>query len=144
MRNHYREGNYRKHKRLGVRLFALGYFTLLLTFFSPSPTLNTPKLKPIPAQAEELDYRAIARDMARQEYGWKDEQFSCLNKLWGKESAWNPEADNPISTAFGIAQMLGEESKNPVIQIRNGLRYIEHRYKRPCVAWSFWLENRWY
>lgn len=144
MRNQNREGNYRNHKRLRVRLFALGYFTLLLTFFSPSPDLKTPPLKPTPAVAEELDYRDIARDMAWRDYGWGKEQFKCLNILWGKESAWNPEADNPISTAFGIAQMLGEKSTNPVTQIRNGLRYIEHRYERPCAAWSFWLANRWY
>jgi hypothetical protein len=54
--------------------------------------------------------------------------------LWGKESAWNPKADNPNSTAFGIAQMLGEDSTNPYVQISNGLRYIEHRYSNPCAA----------
>lgn len=76
--------------------------------------------------------------------GHTQKQWACLARLWGKESAWNRLADNPTSSAFGIAQMLGETSKNPVVQINNGLRYIEHRYKTPCNAWRFWRENFWY
>lgn len=77
-------------------------------------------------------------------YNWEDSQFACLGKLWGKESAWNHLADNPESTAFGIAQMLGEDSTEPHIQINNGLRYIQHRYQNPCAAWQFWQRNNWY
>lgn len=144
MRTVSREGISKSHKKWKVRGFALAYFTLLLTFTSPSTMLKTPQIKSQPALADELDYREIARNIAKRDYDWGAEQFKCLNRLWGKESAWNPQADNPTSTAFGIAQMLGEESQDGVTQIRNGLRYIQHRYERPCIAWSFWLENRWY
>jgi len=77
-------------------------------------------------------------------YNWSDDQFACLSKLWGKESAWNHLADNPHSTAFGIAQMLGEDSLLVSVQIDRGLRYVEHRYGKPCLAWQFWQRNKWY
>jgi uncharacterized protein YigE (DUF2233 family) len=76
--------------------------------------------------------------------GHSKKQWSCLAQLWGKESAWNHLADNPTSSAFGIAQMLNETSKSPIVQINKGLRYIEHRYKTPCNAWNFWRKNYWY
>ena len=72
------------------------------------------------------------------------DQFACLSKLWGKESAWNHLADNPHSTAFGIAQMLGEDSLLVSVQIDRGLRYLEHRYGSPCLGWEFWQRNKWY
>lgn len=71
-------------------------------------------------------------------------EFVCLIKLWNKESHWNYKADNPTSSAYGIAQMLNEDSKHPAEQILNGLRYIEHRYDKPCNAWQFWLRKNWY
>lgn len=77
-------------------------------------------------------------------YDWLPNDLVCLIKLWDKESHWNHLADNPTSSAYGIAQMLGEESKDPKRQIRNGLRYIEHRYENPCNAWDFWLQNNYY
>lgn len=78
-------------------------------------------------------------------YGWRTErQYLCLQELWTKESHWNNKADNPKSTAFGIAQMLNETATNPVTQIDNGLRYIEHRYGLPCTAWKHWQRHYWY
>lgn len=135
---------YRRSNRWGVRLVALAYFTALMTFTSPPTSVKAPSLRPLPAQAEESDLKDFAADLSLEEYGWGDKQMKCLRELWGKESAWNPQADNPNSTAFGIAQMLGETSTNPLVQIRNGLRYIQHRYESPCNAWAFWLVNRWY
>ena len=38
--------------------------------------------------------------------GGDGSQFSCLENLWGKESGWNPNAQNPSSTAYGIPQFL--------------------------------------
>jgi hypothetical protein len=92
---------------------------------------------------DENDFKAYAA-LKMEEYSWDKEELSCLKRLWGKESAWNHLADNPNSTAFGIAQMLGEKSDDPFIQIRNGLRYIEHRYDKPCNAWRYWQRHNWY
>lgn len=78
------------------------------------------------------------------DYGWKKSHYQCLENLWTKESHWNPKANNPQSTAFGIAQMLNETAKDAVTQINNGLRYISYRYDNPCSAWSYWQRHYWY
>ena len=71
-------------------------------------------------------------------------QWSCLAKLWGKESAWNYLADNPHSTAFGIPQILGLTTTNPYKQIDLGIKYIKHRYDTPCKAWKFHQRKGYY
>ena len=76
--------------------------------------------------------------------GFGKAEFGCLNNLWTKESHWNHLADNPKSTAFGIAQILGEKSKLPHVQIGKGLRYIIKRYDTPCNAWRFWKRHNYY
>ena len=71
-------------------------------------------------------------------------QWSCLSKLWGKESAWNHLADNPHSTAFGIPQILGLTTTNPIKQVDLGIKYIKHRYDTPCKAWKHHQRKGWY
>ena len=61
-------------------------------------------------------------------------QYRCLELLWNKESNWNPRADNPKSTAYGIPQLLKLKAKDPYIQIDLGLKYIAHRYGKVCIA----------
>lgn len=70
--------------------------------------------------------------------------YSCLYRLWMRESHWNHKADNPHSSAYGIAQMLHEKSRNPYVQIDHGLRYIAERYGSACAAWKHWQRNGWY
>ena len=64
-------------------------------------------------------------------------EYQCLVLLWDKESRWNPRADNPKSTAYGIPQLLKLKAKDPYIQIDLGLKYIDHRYGSVCKAWSY-------
>ena len=61
-------------------------------------------------------------------------EYRCLELLWDKESRWDPRADNPKSTAYGIPQLLKLKAKDPYIQIDLGLKYIAHRYGKPCKA----------
>jgi hypothetical protein len=61
-------------------------------------------------------------------------EYRCLELLWHKESRWNPRADNPKSTAYGIPQLLKLKELDPYKQIDLGLKYIEHRYKTVCKA----------
>ena len=76
---------------------------------------------------------------------WARSEFRALAKLWGKESAWNPEAQNPNSSAFGIPQLLNLSPTTPApLQIERGLAYIQHRYEKPSVAWSHWRQYGWY
>jgi hypothetical protein len=64
-------------------------------------------------------------------------EYRCLELLWDLESKWNPRADNPKSTAYGIPQLLKLKAKDPYIQIDLGLKYIAHRYGKPCKALAF-------
>ena len=79
-------------------------------------------------------------------------QFTCLENLWGKESGWNPNAQNPGSTAYGIPQFLDTtwggtgiaKTSDGYRQIDAGLIYIDSRYGSPCGAWSHSQSAGWY
>jgi len=63
-----------------------------------------------------------------------DKQYRCLVELWDRESHWNPKADNPKSSAFGIPQLLKMTTTTPYRQIELGIKYITKRYGNSCVA----------
>jgi hypothetical protein len=79
-------------------------------------------------------------------------EFACLEHLWGKESGWNPNAQNPSSTAYGIAQFLNStwagtgiaKTSDGYRQIDAGLIYIEKAYGSPCGAWAKSQSSGWY
>ena len=74
-------------------------------------------------------------------------EFVCLEKLWTKESNWRSKAQNKLSTAYGIPQLLKLKETNPYKQIDLGLKYIaKHRlYKgSPCSALSHHRKFNWY
>ena len=81
-----------------------------------------------------------------------DNQWDCLYLLWQHESGWNPHAQNPVSTAYGIAQFLNstwagtgyQKTSDYKVQIEAGLVYISNRYGTPCNAWQFFQNNNWY
>ena len=76
---------------------------------------------------------------------WNRSEHKALMKLWGKESGWSHTADNPKSTAYGIAQVLNTKKNTPApLQIERGLEYIQHRYEKPSVAWAHWRKHNWY
>ena len=98
------------------------------------------------------DPRDIARALLP-DFGFGQDQFSCLDSLYNSESGWRVDADNPSSSAYGIPQALpgskmssagADWATNPVTQIRWGLGYIQDRYGSPCSAWSFKQGNNWY
>ncbi len=107
------------------------------------------------ARSEDLgggDPRTIAQAMLP-EFGFSSSQFGCLDSLWMKESGWNPSADNPTSSAYGIPQALPGSKMasagpdwmhNPATQIRWGLGYIRDRYGSPCAAWGHSQAVNWY
>jgi hypothetical protein len=79
-------------------------------------------------------------------------EYSCLNNIWTRESAWRWNAEN-ASGAYGIPQALpgdkmasagADWQTNPTTQIKWGLGYIKERYGTPCNAWSFWQANGFY
>jgi hypothetical protein len=95
--------------------------------------------------------RGSFKDYAMSKVG-SAEQFGCLEKLWGKESGWNPNAQNPSSTAYGIPQFLDStwagtgiaKTSDGYRQIDAGLIYIDNRYGSPCGAWSHSQSTGWY
>ena len=100
----------------------------------------------------EEDPKEIARRLMP-EYGLSEAEFGCLDSLWISESDWDPTADNPTSTAYGIPQALtggthdnlpADYMTNPVSQIRWGLWYIREAYGSACSAWEFKQANNWY
>jgi hypothetical protein len=71
-------------------------------------------------------------------------QYRCLEILWMRESKWDPRADNPKSSAFGIPQMLKMKELDPFKQIDLGLKYISHKHSTPCRALHFHNQRGWY
>ena len=123
-------------------------FLSLLPWHMPITNAYT---EPKPTEMSEFHWtpRALklyAKQFMRMAYPeWNMSEHRALMKLWGKESAWNPTADNPNSSAFGIPQLLNLDPETPAPQqIERGLAYIQHRYDKPSVAWSHWRTNGWY
>ena len=99
----------------------------------------------------------VAPSGSYQEYamgklGGSGSEFTCLENLWGKESGWNPNAQNPTSTAYGIAQFLDStwagtgiaKTSDGYRQIDAGLIYIQNRFGSPCGAWAHSQAKGWY
>jgi hypothetical protein len=100
-----------------------------------------------------LGAKKFTKAMMAAEYGWGDDQYLCLNRLWTKESNWNYKARNPRSGAHGIPQALpaikmekiGTDWRtNPVTQIKWGLLYVSERYDSPCGAWNKFRRSNFY
>jgi hypothetical protein len=71
--------------------------------------------------------------------------------LWNQESGWSGTAQNPTSTAYGIAQFLdttwepyGPKTSDVSLQIKYGIEYIADRYGSPVMAWAHEESNNWY
>jgi len=71
-------------------------------------------------------------------------QYDCLDKLYTKESNWNPEAAN--GSHHGIPQGKSEylATLNGYEQVQWGLNYIGHRYGEPCIAWQHFKDKGWH
>jgi hypothetical protein len=84
------------------------------------------------------------------------EQWVCLSRLYGKESAWDYRAiGNLDGTApvYGIPQLKNPLmlEKSPYEQVDYGLKYIKHRYKldsdgyiNACKAWQHFKVKGWH
>lgn len=79
-------------------------------------------------------------------------EWAALEQLLNKESGFNPTAQNPKSTAYGMFQFLdttwgtvgASKTSNAVDQALYGMQYIKQRYGTPSKAWEFWQANNWY
>lgn len=107
---------------------------------SPAPTIERTKA----TWKEKKRNERLAREYSKA-LGYTPKEVKCLITLWTRESRFDHLADNPRSSAYGIAQRLGETSKRPDLQILRGLKYLDHRYRgSACRALSWWYERKWY
>lgn len=99
------------------------------------------------------EHQSYAHDLCINTYGWSEYDFTCLVKLWNRESGWNSSAHNKSSGAHGIAQALpaskmasegSDYYTNGKTQIRWGLKYIKNRYGSPSSAWAHSQQTGWY
>lgn len=96
------------------------------------------------------DLKGMVKQMAAQ-MGWGEDQWGAIDQIVQKESSWNPNAQNPSSSAYGLFQFLDQTWKNyggktsdPAAQARAGLAYIRDRYGSPQAALAHHNSRGWY
>ena len=123
------------------------------SLFSSELALVSTMSKQVEMARTQMGAKKVAKAILIDEYGYDETEYSCLNRLWMKESHWNYKAHNYRSGAHGNAQALPavkmeviatDWRTNPVTQIRWGIRYIDIRYDTPCKAWAQWKRSRFY
>ena len=102
---------------------------------------------PDPGSAKEFAFKLSGQ------LGWGQDQYSCLVKLWERESNWRLNALNKSSGAYGIPQALpgnkmasegADWVSNAQTQLRWGVKYISKRYQNPCTALVHSNNKGWY
>ena len=104
-------------------------------------SLFLPMASAVPAT---IDPKQSAKEFAKSQISSKQE-YVCLLRLYGKESAWNYRAHN--GSHYGIPQgrSLYLKTATAQQQIIWGLNYINHRYEgKPCNAWKHWQQRNWH
>ena len=84
--------------------------------------------------------------------GWDNAQINAWAEIVRRESSYQPNAQNPTSTAYGLAQFLDTtwddvgcvKTSDPGTQIACMAAYIESRYGTPGNALAFHNRNNWY
>lgn len=102
------------------------------------------------AAANQATARLLAASLGHPDWA-VGAQWAAWVSLWNQESGWRSDAQNPGSTAYGIAQFLdttwapyGPKTSNPQLQIAYGIRYIADRYGSPAKAWEHEQSYGWY
>jgi len=108
---------------------------------------------PIPTSCNEYSGNRATGCAVLLDSGFGLDQMGCLDKLWTKESGWNPRAKNASSGAYGIPQALPGKKMASVAddwqdsaatQVKWGLGYIKSKYGTPCKAWAHSQSSGWY
>lgn len=95
---------------------------------------------------------ALGQQMAAA-MGWTGAEWTALNNVAMQESGWSMTAQNPTSSAYGIAQFIngpseyatyGGDSTTAKGQITAFLNYIKQRYGTPTKAWQHEQQYNWY
>ena len=96
---------------------------------------------------------AIAKQIA-QKYGWATgQQWDAFVKVENREASWNLTAQNPSSSAYGLAQFIngpqdyykyGGNPNTAQGQLTAMFNYIKQRYGSPAGAWAKEQSAGWY
>ena len=114
---------------------------------TPDPAPSGRLWHPTVAQAQSYAAGAAAQR------GWTGNDWTCLVKLWNRESSWLWYKENKSSGAYGIPQSLPASKMaafganyrdDAAVQIDWGLWYIAQRYGSPSVAWQHSEQTGWY
>lgn len=131
--------------RLAFLLLMASAIAYMIPRINPEPVVV---VREVPTAMKSVDAKALARELLTKR------SFACLTKLLGKESAWNPAAANPESSARGIGQLLEstydnlgmKHSQNEKAQLIATLAYIGRKYGSggPCAAWAYFQKHNHY
>ncbi len=94
------------------------------------------------------------QDYARRRVGeqWDDSHYESLAWIIEHESGWSNTAQNPRSTAYGLAQFLNatwsyvgcKKTDDAQVQVDCMIKYVDLVYGNPKKAKTFWVANKWY
>ena len=138
----------RRRARGGLTLLVI--FLIIGWFLPIEPTIRVEEIpqlfhKTKATMNEKKHNKNLAISYAEAGFGYNKREQKCLLTLWSRESKYDHYARNSRSTAYGIAQLLSETSREPAIQILHGLRYIQHRYANSaCLALHHHNLRNWY
>ena len=114
--------------------------------FAPQPAVPATVVYKERPLLKQVDAKKLAKHLLTKQ------EYSCLAKLLGKESAWKASAKNPTSSAKGIGQLLDSTYRNlgmkhsqaSVPQLVATLAYIHRRHVTACNAWQFFKVKNYY
>lgn len=114
--------------------------------FAPQPAVPATVVYKERPLLKQVDAKKLAKVLLTKQ------EYSCLAKLLGKESAWKASAKNPTSSAKGIGQLLDSTYRNlgmkhseaSVAQLVATLAYIHRRHVTACNAWQFFKVKNYY
>ena len=96
------------------------------------------------AKSQEIKINTL-KQITFHKMNYNFEQFYCLDEIVYKESRWNYKAKSKTSSAHGLFQILKSKEKDPIKQIDQGLKYINHRYDGcACKALAHHKAKGWY
>jgi hypothetical protein len=106
-------------------IVAFGVTLVLIALSISSKKIDSVYALPLP--------HVTVKEYAAQKIG-SNEQWVCLSRLYGAESAWDFRAVgniNGTSPVYGIPQLKNPLmlEKSPYEQVDYGLKYLKHRYK---------------
>ena len=115
----------------------------------PEPTVAA--TKPEPMTREQVT-RLVRYAILVEGLDWDENDVDLMVSLCWRESRFNPDGQNPRSTAFGLWQFIDStwkptriaKTRDPLLQTIAAARYIRARYDNPTRAYWHQVEKDYY